>query len=105
MATETILFNKMNSRELKISTLLVLFLRRNDLTRLFQFSTDNLLVCYFRRCTLGMCALRRRVICGGLIQPVHNCPFGIFAQAKQMTFEGYSSGFTDLVAGKIGFGI
>ena len=63
LATETILFNKMNSRELKISTLLVLFLRRNDLTRLFQFSTDNLLVCYFRRCTLGMCALRRRVIC------------------------------------------
>ena len=52
-----------------------------------------------------MCALRRRVICEGLIQPVHNCSFGILAQAKQMAFEGYSSGFTDLVAGKIGFGI
>ena len=90
---------------MKFSILLVLFLRRNDLTRLFQFSTDNLLVCYFRRCTLGMCALRRRVICGGLIQPVHNCPFGILAQAKKMAFEGYSSGFTGLVAGKIGFGI
>ena len=52
-----------------------------------------------------MCALRRRVICGGLIQPVHNCPFGILAQAKQMAFEGYSSGFTGLVAEKIGLGI
>ena len=99
MATETISFNKMNSHELKFSTLLVLFLSHNDLTRLFQVQ------CYFPRCTLGMCVLRRRVICGGLIQPVHNCPFGIFAQAKQMAFEGYSSGFTDLVAGKIGFGI
>ena len=99
MATETISFNKMSSRELKFSTLLVLFLSRNDLTRLFQVQ------CYFPRCTLGMCVLRRRVICGGLIQPVHNCPFGISAQAKQMAFEGYSSGFTDLVAGKIGFGI
>ena len=30
-----------------------------------------------------MCALRRRVICEGLIQPVNNCSFGILAQAKK----------------------
>ena len=77
LATETISFNKMNSHELKFSTLLVLFLSHNDLTRLFQVQ------CYFPRCTLGMCVLRRRVICGGLIQPVHNCSFGILAQAKK----------------------
>ena len=52
-----------------------------------------------------MCVLRRRVICGGLVQAVQDFPFGTLAQAKQMAFEGYSSGFTDLVAGKIGFGI
>ena len=44
-----------------------------------------------------MCVLRRRVICGGLVQAVHDFPFGTLAKAKQMAFEGYSIPDTQVV--------